>query len=146
MTSPPITLENLSAGTSYQVRVRAISDIGSGSYSEIRTITTYQGMNSLAISTAYYTFSVPYCVYCSRPESVKCPRASAVNKAIRHRGHVVSSLISSPLPPLPFFPALEFSAGVLSQFLWHYQQYIIQLMAYKNLLHCVESILAYLMN
>ena len=37
-----ITLGSLSAGTSYQVRVRAISVIGDGSYSEIRTITTYK--------------------------------------------------------------------------------------------------------
>ena len=36
------TLANLSAGTSYQVRVRAVSDIGVGSYSETRTITTYR--------------------------------------------------------------------------------------------------------
>ena len=41
--STTITLESLSAGTSYQVRVRAISVIGGGSYSEIRTITTYRG-------------------------------------------------------------------------------------------------------
>ena len=39
--STSTTLEDLSAGTSYQVQVRAVSDIGVGSYSEIRTITTY---------------------------------------------------------------------------------------------------------
>ena len=49
VTSPPTTLENLPGGTSYQVRVRAVSDVGSGPYSEIRTITTYRGMNSIAI-------------------------------------------------------------------------------------------------
>ena len=41
--SPPTTLENLSAGTSYQVQVRAVSEIGVGLYSEIKTITTYGG-------------------------------------------------------------------------------------------------------
>ena len=48
--------------------------------------------NIIHIRTGYYTFSVPYCVYCSRPEGAKRPRASAVNKAIRHGGRVVSSL------------------------------------------------------
>ena len=49
VTSTSTTLENLSAGSSYQIRVRAVSDVGSGPYSEIRTITTYQGINSIAI-------------------------------------------------------------------------------------------------
>ena len=49
VTSTSTTLENLSAGTSYQVRVGAVSDVGSGQFSEIRTITTYRGMNSIAI-------------------------------------------------------------------------------------------------
>ena len=44
------------------------------------------------MSTSYYTLSVPYCVYCSRPEGAKRPRASAVNKAIRQRERVVSGL------------------------------------------------------
>ena len=35
VTSTPATLENLSAGSSYQVQVRAVSDIGVGSYSDI---------------------------------------------------------------------------------------------------------------
>ena len=43
MTSTSTSLENLSAGTSYQVRVRAVSDIGVGSFSEIRAFTTYRG-------------------------------------------------------------------------------------------------------
>ena len=38
VTSTSTTLENLSAGGSYQVSVRAVSDIGVGSYSVIRTI------------------------------------------------------------------------------------------------------------
>ena len=49
VTSTSTTLDNLSAGTSYQVQVRAVSDVGAGQYSPIRTITTYQGMNSIAI-------------------------------------------------------------------------------------------------
>ena len=44
MTSRSTTLENLSAGTGYQVRVRAVSDVGTGPYSDVRTITTYRGM------------------------------------------------------------------------------------------------------
>ena len=47
--STSITLENLSAGTNYQVRVRAVSDVGAGLYSPIGTKTTYRGMNSIAI-------------------------------------------------------------------------------------------------
>ena len=38
-----VTLENLSVGTSYQVQVRAVSDVGSGSLSDIRTISTFRG-------------------------------------------------------------------------------------------------------
>ena len=49
VTSTSTTLENLSAGTSYQVQVRAVSDVGAGQFSPIRTITTYQGLNSIAI-------------------------------------------------------------------------------------------------
>ena len=43
VTSTSSTLDNLSPGTSYQVQVRAVSDVGGGQYSEIRTITTYRG-------------------------------------------------------------------------------------------------------
>ena len=35
MTSTSTTLEGLSAGSSYQVRVRAVSDVGNGPFSEI---------------------------------------------------------------------------------------------------------------
>ena len=49
VTSTSTSLENLFAGTSYQVQVRAVSDVGAGKYSPIRIITTYQGMNSIAI-------------------------------------------------------------------------------------------------
>ena len=38
-----VTLENLSAGASYQVQVRAVSDVGSGPFSDVRTISTYNG-------------------------------------------------------------------------------------------------------
>ena len=36
------------------------------------------------ICTSYYTLSMAYCVYCTRPEGAKRPRASAVKYAIRH--------------------------------------------------------------
>ena len=49
VTSTSTTLENLSAGTSYQVQVRAVSDVGAGPYSQISTKTTYHGMNSIGI-------------------------------------------------------------------------------------------------
>ena len=49
VTSPPTTLERLSAGTSYQVRVRAVSDVGAGPYSQISTKTTCRGMNFIGI-------------------------------------------------------------------------------------------------
>ena len=43
MTSTSTTLENLSAGTSYQVHVRAVSDVGAGPYSDVGTQITYRG-------------------------------------------------------------------------------------------------------
>ena len=45
MTSRFTTLENLSARTSYQVKVRAVSDVGTGPYSDVRTQITHRGMN-----------------------------------------------------------------------------------------------------
>ena len=50
MTSRSTTLENLPAGTSYQVRVRAVSDVGAGPYSDVRTQITHRGMN---VTTAF---------------------------------------------------------------------------------------------
>ena len=38
-----VTLENLSPGTSYQVKVRAVSDVGNGPFSDVRTLSTYNG-------------------------------------------------------------------------------------------------------
>ena len=49
VTSPPTTMEGLSAGTSYQVQVRAVSDVGAGQYSQTSTKTTFRGMNYIAI-------------------------------------------------------------------------------------------------
>ena len=37
-----------------------------------------------SICSSYYTLSMTYCVYCTRPEGVKRPRVSAVKYAIRH--------------------------------------------------------------
>ena len=50
MTSTSTTLENLPAGTSYQVQVRAVSDVGAGPYSDVRTQITPRGMN---VTTAF---------------------------------------------------------------------------------------------
>ena len=41
-----VTLENLSLGTSYQVQVRAVSDIGGGPLSDVRTNLTIGGKSS----------------------------------------------------------------------------------------------------
>ena len=49
-----VTLENLSPGTSYQVQVRAVSDVGSGSFSDMRTLLTYRGL----LDIIPYTFTV----------------------------------------------------------------------------------------
>ena len=53
VTSRFTTLENLSAGTSYQVQVRAVSDVGAGPYSDMRTQITPRGMN---VTTAFDVF------------------------------------------------------------------------------------------
>ena len=49
VTSRSTTLENLVAGTSYQVQVRAVSDVGTGPYSDVRTQITHRGMNVTAV-------------------------------------------------------------------------------------------------
>ena len=53
VTSRSTTLENLVAGTSYQVQVRAVSDVGTGPYSDVRTQITHRGMN---ITTVFDVF------------------------------------------------------------------------------------------
>ena len=53
MTSRSTTLENLPAGTGYQVRVRAVSDVGTGPYSDMRTQITPRGMN---VTTSFDVF------------------------------------------------------------------------------------------
>ena len=50
MTSKSTTLENLSVGTSYQVQVRAVSDVGAGPYSDVGTQITPRGMNATTAS------------------------------------------------------------------------------------------------
>ena len=52
-TATSTTLERLLTGTSYQVQVRAVSDVGTGQYSQISTKTTYRGMNYIAIIYIY---------------------------------------------------------------------------------------------
>ena len=49
MTSRSTTLENLPAGTGYQVRVRAVSDVGTGPYSDVGTSSTFGGMIALTM-------------------------------------------------------------------------------------------------
>ena len=44
VTSRSTTLENLSDGTSYQVQVRAVSDVGAGPYSDVGTLSTFRSM------------------------------------------------------------------------------------------------------
>ena len=44
VTSTSTTLGNLSAGTGYQVQVRAVSDVGAGPYSDVQTQITHGGM------------------------------------------------------------------------------------------------------
>ena len=44
VTTRSVTLENLSPGTSYQVQVRAVSDVGNGSFSDVRALSTYRGV------------------------------------------------------------------------------------------------------
>ena len=43
-TSTSVTLTGLQRGTSYQVRVRAVSDVGNGEWSNTASETTYDGM------------------------------------------------------------------------------------------------------
>ena len=43
MTTRSITLDNLSPGTSYQVQVRAVSDLGNGPFSDVKALLTYRG-------------------------------------------------------------------------------------------------------
>ena len=50
MTSTSTTLENLPAGTNYQVQVRAVSDVGAGPYSDVGTQITPRGVN---VTTAF---------------------------------------------------------------------------------------------
>ena len=47
--STSTTLEGLSAGTRYDIQVRAVSDVGTGQYSQTSTKITFRGMNYIAI-------------------------------------------------------------------------------------------------
>ena len=58
MTSRSTTLENLSAGTSYQVRVRAVSDVGAGPYSDVGTLSTYRGNHMTKSLTIMWNLTV----------------------------------------------------------------------------------------
>ena len=56
VTSRSTTLENLPAGTSYQVRVRGVSDVGAGPYSDVGTLSTFRGMvaHNIIIATLIF--------------------------------------------------------------------------------------------
>ena len=53
VTSISTTLESLSGGISYQVQVRAVSDVGAGPYSDMRTQITPRGMNATTAIDAF---------------------------------------------------------------------------------------------
>ena len=55
-------LENLDIGTSYQVRVNALSDIGDGPVGDIRPQTTYNGMAKYCVIIIYYI--IQNCIFC----------------------------------------------------------------------------------
>ena len=57
-----VTLENLSPGTSYQVQVRAVSDVGNGPISDIGTLLTYQGTYICTVICITYMYC--NCIIC----------------------------------------------------------------------------------
>ena len=65
MRTRSVTLENLSLGTSYQVQVRAVSDVGSGPFSDMRTLYTYRG-------TVYTYVCYLYAILCSQHTITFC--------------------------------------------------------------------------
>ena len=58
-------------------------------YSEIRYSIKMYASNS------YYTLSIAYCVYCTRPEGTKHSRANAVKYAIHYQERVISRLLNN---------------------------------------------------
>ena len=57
-------LENLDIGTSYQVRVNALSDIGDGSVGDIRVQPTYNGMVNYCVNIIYRIIYYANCIFC----------------------------------------------------------------------------------
>ena len=58
-------LENLASGTSYQVRVNALSDIGNGPVGDIRGQTTYNGMAKYyVIIIILFRLCITPCIFC----------------------------------------------------------------------------------
>ena len=51
---------------------------------KMKDIFTYKDKGPHGVCTSYYTLSMAYCVYCTRPEGTLRTRASAVKYAIRH--------------------------------------------------------------
>ena len=58
MTTRSITLQNLSPGTSYQVQVRAVSDVGSGPLSDVRALSIYRGLLNILQTSFTVTTSL----------------------------------------------------------------------------------------
>ena len=57
VTTRSVTLVNLSLGTSYQVQVRAVSDVGSGTFSDVSVLSTYRGK---PLESVKYAFTHTY--------------------------------------------------------------------------------------
>ena len=62
VTTRSLTLESLSPGTSYQVQVRAVSDVGNGPISDIGTLLTYQGTYICTVICITYMYC--NCIIC----------------------------------------------------------------------------------
>ena len=57
-------LENLDIGTSYQVRVNALSDMGDGPVGDIRVQTTYNGMVNYCVNIIHHIIHCANCIFC----------------------------------------------------------------------------------
>ena len=57
-------LENLAIGTSYQVRVNALSDIANGPVGDIRVQTTYNGMVKYYAIILLFRLCITPCIFC----------------------------------------------------------------------------------
>ena len=102
-TTTSATLSSLQTGTSYQVRVRAISEIGSGNWSDYVSETTYNGMNKLylyALCIYVYMLYIDFSLYCKTYLSSKVPEAIGPATVLQSGDPTSPSLnISWSVPP-----------------------------------------------